>query len=117
MAYDFIANSALVVELSYFRERNFVLSPRHWGQCTIPISLSWTIVRFHPAEIPNVPSALSGVYSFVLQPGIANHPACSYLLYIGKAENQSFRDRFRQYLREKNEQHPRRIHVVEMLRK
>src|SRR2546426_704434 len=51
--------------------------------------------------IPNIPAS-PGVYSLLLRPGIADHPACSYLMYVGKT--RSLRRRFREYLtREKQE--------------
>lgn len=54
----------------------------------------------------------------MVQPGIANHPAISYLLYVGKVEKQGFRDRFRQYLNERVVgEKARRVHVTEMLDK
>ena len=44
-------------------------------------------------QIPNEP----GIYTLILKPGIASHPACSYLMYVGKEES-SLRTRFYDYL-------------------
>jgi hypothetical protein len=54
----------------------------------------------------------------VVKPGIAHHPGCSYLLYVGKAEDQMLRTRFGQYFTEKSKgAQSRRPHVTEMLLK
>jgi hypothetical protein len=59
-----------------------------------------------------------GVYTFLVQPGIANHPCCSYLLYVGETKNQDFRRRYQQYLREKQAgDESVRPHVTDMLQK
>ena len=42
-----------------------------------------------------------GIYSFVIQPGIASHPHGSYLMYIGKAKH-NLRERFKAYRSEQN---------------
>lgn len=58
------------------------------------------------------------MYSFVVQPGIAQHPNCSYLLYVGKTK-RTFRARYQEYLRDlnKDSQGTRRPHVTVMLQK
>ena len=43
----------------------------------------------------SVPS-VSGIYTLLVQPGIADHPSCSFLLYVGQAK--SLFSRFGQYL-------------------
>ena len=71
------------------------------------------------ANAVTIPTGTNGVYSFVVQPKIADHPNCSYLMYVGETEKQGFRARYRQYLREKKKGPlaRKRIHVVRMLRK
>ena len=54
-------------------------------------------LQFNDSSTPLVPDNLIGVYSFVVEPGIANHDL-GYLLYIGKTDKQDFRARFKQYL-------------------
>lgn len=65
-----------------------------------------------------VPNNAKGVYTFVVKPGIANHPSCAYMMYVGKTEKQMLRDRFSQYFSEKDKgETSRRPHVTEMLLK
>ena len=59
---------------------------------------------------------MTGVYSFVADAEIAQHPACSYLLYIGKVENQNLRNRYRQYLRAETAW-KNRPHIAKMISK
>lgn len=82
------------------------------------MQLNWKIVRFSQTDLNNVPDDVQGVYTFVLKPGVADHPACAYLLYVGKTERQGFRQRYKQYLRDlKAGSESRRPHVTEMLEK
>lgn len=95
-----------------------ILAPSQWCACSLPLALQWETIRFEKGSVGQVPENRKGVYTFVVQPGIANHPAVSYLLYVGKVERQGFRDRFRQYLRERIAgEKGRRVHVTEMLDK
>lgn len=95
-----------------------ILSPGQWCACNLPLSLQWETIRFAKENVGKVPEDRKGVYTFVIQPGIANHPAISYLLYVGKVEKQGFRNRFRQYLGERIAgEKARRVHVTEMLDK
>jgi hypothetical protein len=75
------------------------LFPPAWAGCTLTTTLTWNFIRFDPTQSVNVPNDQRGVYSFVVQPGIANHPSCSYLLYVGKTE-RNFRVRYQEYLRD-----------------
>jgi len=81
-------------------EMPFRLSPAHWDACTLPVQLQWTTEKFDAASKGAIPGDLGGVYTFVLLPGSANHPHFGFLCYVGKAEKQSLRDRFQQYLYE-----------------
>lgn len=88
------------------REHNLsriVLSPKQWVSYKSTIPLSWSVVKFDESEKEQVPDDRQGVYTFVVKPGIANHPECAYLLYVGKTEKQGFRKRFTQYFSEKND--------------
>lgn len=94
---------------------SFTLSPTLWLALDLPQPLTWHRIRFDESFVNQVPNNLSGVYSFVVEPGIANHnPA--YLLYIGLAAKQSFRARYRQYLRHQVEERTRRPLVRHMVR-
>lgn len=115
--YDIIKNTTTAYNLSDFRLWRVVLAPAHWSRCTLGAELKWCGVKFEQGNIQSIPKN-SGVYTFVVKPGIANHPSCSYLLYVGKAEKQVLRARFKQYFKERqNGDYSRRPHVTEMLRK
>lgn len=104
--------------LSDYRLSHLVLSPPHWRSFAWPHAVNWQAVPFGPTNLTQVPADQKGVYSFVVKPGIAAHPQCAYLLYVGMVKNQFFRDRFRQYLREREAgELARRIHVTQMLLK
>jgi hypothetical protein len=92
-----------------------IISPRHWEACSLSIPLSWEVVPFTTAQRRNVPDKYGGVYTFVVQPGIANHPLCSYLFYVGKAEDQTFRQRYTQYLGYKRNLKTKWYHITKML--
>lgn len=104
--------------LEKFRVMRMVLSPDQWAAFTIPIKLDWTLLHFRGENLKNVPNTFGGVYSFVVQPNIANHPACSYLLYVGKAKRRTFRARYQDYLQDlKLGAKSRRRHVATMLKR
>ena len=79
---------------------SFPLWPRSWRAYNLPDSFSWEIYPFQRNQVNNIPSQ-PGIYSFVIQPGIASHFHCSYLMYIGRTE-RTLRVRFREYLRDQN---------------
>ena len=114
----FAAATATDRTLADYHVKRMVLSPEHWRRCSLPISLQWNTLAFTEANASLVPNDMQGIYSFLVQPGIAQHPACSYLLYIGQTERQNFRLRFRQYLRDwRAGSGSRRVHITEMLEK
>lgn len=73
----------------------FVLWPRQWRSYVSTRTHSWIFHRLDERERSNIPSA-SGIYTLLMQPGIANHPQCSNVMYVGKAV--SLRNRFGEYL-------------------
>ncbi len=104
--------------LADFHIKRMVLSPAHWKKCSLKVDLNWSFVHFTKSNKAHVPADKRGVYSFCVQPRIAKHPACSYLLYIGMVENQGFRARYEQYLADSQAgESSRRPHVTEMLEK
>lgn len=104
--------------LKDFKLSRMVLSPLQWQGCKLPVSLAWRAVRFQRANVNRVPNNAKGIYTFIVKPGIANHPSCAYLMYVGIAEKQVLRDRFSQYFVEKDKgETSRRPHVTEMLLK
>lgn len=74
----------------------FVLWPKGWKEYTD--KHSWKIIKLDRENKIKV-ATQAGIYSLLVQPGIAGHPACSYLMYIGKTT--SLRRRFGEYLDEK----------------
>ena len=76
----------------------FSLWPRKWDEFDEGIqAFSWRIEKLHIDARDNIPTS-SGVYTLLIQPGIANHIACSYLMYVG--QTNSLRRRFGEYLNE-----------------
>jgi len=73
--------------------------PQQWAAYNLSDSLNWEIYPFQQDQIENIPNQ-PGVYSFVIQPGIASHSACSYLMYIGQTK-RTLQDRFEDYFDER----------------
>ena len=78
---------------------DFVLWPRQWAAYNLSDLFSWEIHPFQRDQIDEIPRD-PGIYSFVVQPEIANHPHCSYLMYVGMTE-RPLRERFKEYFWEK----------------
>lgn len=72
-----------------------VLWPAKWRAYVETAVLNWRTHRLSDAERPKVPTD-EGVYTLLVQPAVAAHPAASYLMYVGKAKN--LRRRFGDYL-------------------
>ena len=96
-----LPTTATGYSLSDYRLSRLVLSPPHWRRLAWSHAVNWRAVPFGPTNLTQVPDDQKGVYSFVVKPGIAGHPECAYLLSVGMVKNQFFRDRFRQYLRDR----------------
>ena len=73
----------------------FYLWPKQWLGYTRSDCRDWRWRRLKDGERQNIPNK-PGIYTLLVQPGIAKHPRCSYLMYVGKT--RSLRERFRQYL-------------------
>lgn len=93
---------------------SFTLSPHLWTGLTLTRPLKWSKVKFDSTAASQVPNDLIGVYSFVVEPSVANLDL-AYLLYIGMTR-QNFRARFRKYLRHQTEERTNRPRVQVMLR-
>jgi hypothetical protein len=100
--------------LGNYRVERIVLSPDHWNTYRSKRPLTWGWTKFNKSNAARVPSDRGGVYTFLVQPQIAEHPACSYLMYVGKTEDQSLRKRFRQYFNEQEDSSDR-VHITKML--
>jgi len=73
----------------------FTLWPKLWDRFNNTLIFSWSKKLFAESSINEIPEK-SGVYTFVIEPQIANHPACAFLVYTGQTKN--LRGRFRQYI-------------------
>jgi hypothetical protein len=78
-------------------EHQFYLYPRYWHECADVQIACWNMIKLNGSERLEVPEE-PGIYTLLVQPGIALHPACSYLMYVGKSK--SLRRRFGEYLNE-----------------
>jgi hypothetical protein len=105
--YDFAQHDEVQSDLRRFRVDRFILSPKHWSGFSCQVTLKWHRVRFSESSAADVPNDKRGVYTFVAVPGIADHPACHYLLYVGMVYDSDFRTRFRSYLQEGRKSKPR----------
>lgn len=102
-------------EFRNFKVERMILNPALWVTYPNRIPLTWQRVKFHSSEFLNVPNNCCGVYSFVVIPGIADHIACAYLLYVGKTD-RDFRSRYKEYLRDQDPNtKTKRFHIYEML--
>lgn len=99
MAVDLVKET--LADMRLHNVAKMVLSPTRWQSYTITSpQLTWQTVKFEKSQKAKVPADKKGVYSFIIKPGIANHPECSYLLYVGKSQKQNMRTRFLQYFSE-----------------
>lgn len=92
----------------------FILDPDQWRGLLLPTRLRWTAVPFQERNLRYIPTNQIGVYSFVVQPDIARHQNCAYLMYIGRTIRQSFRLRYSQYLTEQQTKRGR-PNIIRML--
>jgi hypothetical protein len=111
---DFAARKKKNNEIREYIVNRFILYSKHWNDYSEPNALQWNRVKFDEAFAKLVPNDQRGVYTFVAEPGIASHPCCSYLLYVGMVETSDFRTRFHSYLREPHKRKPRE-HVLYMI--
>ena len=87
----------------------FALWPKQWRAYSPTVKLVWQSITYNRTSYAKLPDE-PGVYAFVVRHGIANLDDCNFLLYIGKAESQTLRQRCRQYTAD------RRVHIAEFLR-
>jgi hypothetical protein len=77
----------------------FILWRKKWEEYVDPLTLEWKSCKLIESEKVHIPKE-SGIYTLIVQPGIASHPACSYLIYVG--QTNSLHRRFGEYLNERN---------------
>ena len=71
----------------------FALWPRQWA--TYSKTHIWHQTKLVASERQRVPDR-SGIYTLIAKPNVADHPSCSYLMYVGRSN--SLRRRFGEYL-------------------
>lgn len=101
-------------ELRYHTSE-FFLWPKLWHDYSNTQPLRWKRVKFTERNRDRLPDDAVGIYSFIVDPAVASHPATKYLLYVGKVQDQSFRQRYRQYLAESTDKKGRPA-ILKMLR-
>ena len=77
------------------RRVQFILSPKLWRKYTDRRIKSWRTVKLRDVRRSVVPKK-SGIYTLLVQPRLARHTECSYLMYVGQAVN--LKKRFGEYL-------------------
>jgi len=77
----------------------FRLWPTAWKTIEDLDDLEWKTIKFDEAELEGLPD-VCGIYSFVINPTITNHPN-RYLCYIGKT-TRTIKERIREYIYESN---------------
>ncbi len=75
--------------------KEFRLWPRQWRRYSGRDTLDWHLLRLDRSERGSVPDE-PGIYTLLVQPLVAEHPANSYLVYVGKTV--SLNVRFGKYL-------------------
>ena len=110
MAYDLVAEA----DSGRHFLQAFVLWPQQWRRCAALRGVVWRKIKYVPRQIRTLPNE-PGIYAFVVSPSVVGTPDFNYLLYIGKAERQTLKQRCRQYRYESRRPKPR-VHIVRMLR-
>lgn len=73
----------------------FALWPKPWRAYKSRICANWKVTRLGKASRRKIPKR-SGIYTMLIQPGIAAHPAASFPMYVGQAKDLA--RRFNEYL-------------------
>lgn len=96
--------------------KKFLLYPPHWEDIGnhFPIPLTWNSCEFNEINQTIIPNQ-SGIYCFVVNPGIPNFFQTTYLFYAGKT-NRTLFTRFGEYLNDEKGKGKPRPKVFEMLK-
>lgn len=84
----------------------FLLWERQFRSYGLDLELNWRSIRALRDNASALPQS-QGVYAFVVKPSVANLHWAGYILYVGKTEDQTFRERFPQYFAEQKREKPR----------
>jgi hypothetical protein len=101
--------------LKHYNIKKFILCPEHWIGYKNS-RLKWKKVKFNSRGVKKLPDDKQGLYSFLVQPNVAGHPAISYLLYIGETTKQTLKGRCSDYLPEAKSKKAR-VPIRSMIRK
>jgi hypothetical protein len=90
---------------------------KRWGQFQPPSGIvwNWTSVPFDTTAASSVPNTKHGLYTFILCPRVAAHPKNQFVLYVGKADKTTLRERFHHYFQEMKK--VKRAHICYALNK
>jgi hypothetical protein len=88
------AKSHVIGPVIFWKER--------WEKFDPPknIAWNWVSVPFESSSAAKVPNDKHGLYTFLLCPRVAVHPRNHLILYVGKAQRTTLRQRFHHYLQE-----------------
>jgi len=75
---------------------------RRWGEFQAPVGIAWNWVSvpFENTSAAQVPNDKHGLYTILLCPRVAAHPKNYFILYVGKADITTLRQRFQHYFQE-----------------
>ena len=93
---------------------SFCMWPRMWRSYRSLTELDWQSFHLTPDDAEVVPDQ-PGVYAFLIKPSMEGVLGASYLVYVGQT-SRTLRQRFKEYLREKNARFGRKK-IVEFLKK
>jgi hypothetical protein len=100
----------IIEQGEYGRHRwEICLWPKQWKAFSLSATFAWTVVPLDNAKKLTIPSG-PGIYTLLVQPGIASHPAASFLMYVGQAKN--LRVRFKQYLTTEEKIRPKVVRLL-----
>ena len=112
MAYDidFVEEAVITSHI-----KKFLLYPEFWKQADnqVPTRLRWNFKKFASKNLNHVPRE-KGVYAFILRPRYKNFLTTLYLFYVGRT-TRTLRQRFKEYLDEKEGKGKPRKKVYKML--
>lgn len=97
--------------------RKFFLYPKFWVDSTKDIKVdpsNWKNIEFDQLNKNKIPSS-KGIYAFVVKPKYPSLFQTNYLFYIGKT-NRTLKERYKEYLAERDGKGKYRYLVREMLK-
>ena len=98
--HDFVSDSDDIQKHTFLK---VVFWPKLWGEFSTPSGhrWRWRTIPFTQRSARRIPDTLHGVYAFVIHPRIVRHPGYRFIVYVGKADRMSIRERFLSYFNNK----------------